>query len=106
MLDFSKRQKQYWDLTLHDGTRLQIPVPTLAIYNALREVSRDPANVDADQLADLTGQILKTNRHRVEITPEQINAFDLEDMYELFASYVEFVNTVLSDPNSRSPIVR
>lgn len=103
MLDFQKRKKKYWDVALHDGTRLQIPAPTMAIYKAMQEMSENADNTDADELGQVVAKILRANRKNIEITEEQIQAFDLEDMYELFASYMEFIKETLSDPNSKSP---
>lgn len=106
MLDFQKRKKKYWDVALHDGTRLQIPAPTTGIYNAMQEISEHADNVDVDELSQVVAKILQANRKNVEITQEQIQAFDLEDMYELFSSYMEFIEETLSDPNLKSPNAR
>lgn len=106
MLDFQKRKKKYWDVVLHDGTRLQIPAPTMGIYNAMQEISEHADNVDVDELSQVVAKILQANRKNIAITEEQIQAFDLEDMYELFANYMEFIKETLSDPNSKSPNAR
>ncbi len=106
MLDFSKRQKKYWDITLHDGTPLQLPTPTRDVYDSMMDVTRNAADADANQLAEVVGQVLRTNKQGMEITEEQIRSFDLDDMYEFFTAYIEFIKTVLSDPNSKSLIAR
>lgn len=106
MLDFQKRKKKYWDLALHDGTRLQIPTPTMGIYNAMQEISEQADNADVEELGRVIAQILRANRKNLEITEAQIQAFDLEDMYELFAGYMKFIEETLSDPNSKSPTAR
>lgn len=106
MLDFSKRQKKYWDITLHDGTPLQIPTPTMDVYDLMTEVSKNAANTNTDQLREVVGRVLDSNKQGTKITSDQIQAFDLDDMYELFINYIEFVKTVLSDPNSKPPIAR
>lgn len=106
MLNFQKRAKKYWDLTLHDGTELQVPAPTRGIYQSMQEISQNTDNTTADELGQVVAQILRANRKNVEITEAQIQAFDLEDMYELFAGYMEFIKETLSDPNLRSPNTR
>lgn len=105
MLDFQKRKKKYLDLALHDGTKLKIPAPTMAIYTAMKEVAEDPDHAD-EELERLVKDILNSNKQGIEITEEQIQTFDLDDMKELFFAYAEFVKEVLSDPSSGSPIAR
>lgn len=104
MLDFQKRKKKYFDITLHDGTKLKIPTPTLMVFNAMKEYTENSS--DTDQLESLVSLILNSNKQRTEITEEHLQGFDLDDMRELFAEYVNFVQGVMSDPNSKSPIAR
>lgn len=104
MLDFQKRKKKYFDLALHDGTKLKIPTPTMTVFDAMKEVTE--SQDDTDQLASLVSTLLNTNKQGVEITDEQMESFDLEDMKELFVAYVDFVQEVMTDPNSKSPIAR
>jgi hypothetical protein len=105
MLDFQKRKKKYFDIALHDGTKLKISTPTTELYGMIRESFSDPENVEEDDLRSLVKNVLSTNKQGIEITDEQVEEFDLEDMYLLFTKYVAFVQEVLSDPNSKSPIV-
>lgn len=99
MLDFSKRKKKYFDITLHDGTKLQIPTPTRGVYNAIMEISQKADNVDFAEVEQVLKKILDSNKTKVKITEEQMAAFDLDDIYGLFLSYVDFVHKVISDPN-------
>ena len=99
MLDLSKRSKKYFDLTLHDGTKLQIPTPTRGVYNAVMEISQKADNADFTEVEQVVKQILSSNKTKVKVTEQQMAAFDLEDIYELFLSYVDFVHKVISDPN-------
>lgn len=104
MLDLSKRKKKYWDLVLHDGTKLQIPAPTRGLYGLMLEIS-EKETVDEEELGRVVAMVLRTNRKGIEITQDQIDAFDLEDMCALFFEYAQFTQEVLSDPNSKFPIV-
>jgi len=104
MLDFQKRKKKYFDMGLHDGTKLQIPTPTMDVYDLMMEVTKTGANTDINQLREVVARVLRTNKQGAEITDTQIRAFDLDDMYELFMEYIEFIKSVLSDPNSKSLI--
>lgn len=106
MLNFQKRKKKYFDITLHDGTELQIPTPTMVVFDAMKEISENPSDVDSDQLKDLLSTILSTNRAGLEITGEHLKEFDSNDIKDFFLEYVKFVQGVLSDPNLKSPIVR
>ena len=99
MLDFSKRKKKYFDITLHDGTKLQIPTPTRGVYNAIMEISQKADNADFAEVEQVVKKILDSNKTKVKITEQQMAAFDLDDIYELFLSYVDFVHKVISDPN-------
>lgn len=97
MLDFQKRKKKYFDVTLHDGTQLEIPAPTMVTFDAMREVSENPRKTEL--LKPLVLLILSTNKQRTEITEEQICAFNVIDMRQLFVDYAAFVKDTLSDPN-------
>ena len=99
MLDLSKRSKKYFDITLHDGTKLQIPTPTRGVYNAVMEISQKADNADFTEVEQVVKQILSSNKTKVKITEQQMAAFDLDDIYELFLSYVDFVHKAISDPN-------
>lgn len=104
MLDFSKRPKRYWDLVLHDGTKLQIPPPTMGIYGEMMAVS-GKGTVDEEELCRIVATVLRANKQGVEVTQEQIDAFDIDDMFSLFTEYAGFTQEVLSDPNYKSLIV-
>jgi hypothetical protein len=102
MLDFQKRKKKYFDVTLHDGTKLKIPTPTRRTYDDLMDIYQNP-DTAVSELPRLLEATLKTNKEKVPITEEQLTEFDIEDMYAFFTEYANFVNDALSDPNSKSP---
>lgn len=104
MLDLSKRKKKYFNLILHDGTKLQIPPPTREIYGAMLEISKKEV-ADEEELNRIISMVLKTNKQGIEITQAQIDAFDLDDMCAFFLEYAQFTHEILTDPNSKSPIV-
>lgn len=104
MLDFQKRKKKYYELILHDGTMLLLPTPTMEMFETMKEVGPDPRKVEKEQLYAVIGAILRDNKYKIEISDEQVQTFDYEDMYALLSEYLQFVNEVLSDPNSRSPL--
>lgn len=106
MLDFSKRKRKTFNVTLHDGTKLKIPAPTMAIYTAMKDFAEDPENATEEDIIGMLRDILNSNKQGIAITDEQLEAFDLDDMKELFFAYAEFVKEVLSDPSSGSPIAR
>jgi len=99
MLDFSKRKKKYWDVALHNGTKLQIPCPTMDVYDSMVEISKNPYSVDYDQLKEAAATVMKSNRQGTEITDEDMRLFDLDDLKEFFIEYGKWVKQVLSDPN-------
>lgn len=103
MLDFSKRKKKYFDVGLHDGTKLQIPTPTMAAYDAMKNIDN---NSDKEELYEMLKKILSTNKKGIDVTEEQVRKFELDDMIEFFVEYAEFVKLVLVDPNSKSPVVQ
>lgn len=99
MLDFSSRKKKYYDLKLHDGTKLSLPTPTMKVFDSMFEIYKNSDSVDIDTMRQLLLEILSSNKQGIKITDEQIQAFDVEDLYELLMSYVKFVQGVLADPN-------
>jgi len=105
MLDFRKRKKKYFDVILHDGTKLQLPMPTMAVYRELVDVSKLTGNDNMDSLTNLLNVILKSNKNQVPITDEHLTSFDVEDIIELFVGYAEMVQKELNNPNLSSPII-
>lgn len=106
MLDFQKRKKKYLNITLHDGTKLRIPTPTMDLFDDINEMANDPQSVQVDDLRQIAKAVLATNRDKVQITDEQLEEFDFDDMHELLIQYSAFIKEVLSDPNLNSPIAR
>lgn len=103
MLDFQKRKKKYFDITLHDGTQLSLPTPTLKLNNDLQAMLETGGEKEVPAMVK---SILETNRQGIEITQEHIQAFDVEDMIDLMMGYMEFTKGVLSVPNLKSLIAQ
>lgn len=100
MLDYSKRKKRYFDMVLHDGAKLRLPMPTKAVFGELNELSKTPEeDIVLDDLIGILEVILNSNKNQAVITAEQLQEFDLEDIKVLFAEYVNFVQKGLSAPN-------
>lgn len=102
MLDFQKRKRKYFEIKLHDGTELKIPTPTRAIYDDLMEMYQDP-EAAVRRMPDLLVAVLKSNRDKTPITEAQLDEFDIEDLYDFFTGYANFVSATLDSPNSKSP---
>lgn len=99
MLDFSKRKKKYFDVTLHDGTKLQIPTPTMEVNEAIAGIAKKDDIIKAEEAYPLVKKILGSNTAGAKITDKQLKAFDLADIYDLFINYMEFIHEIISDPN-------
>lgn len=106
MLDFQKRKRKYFDVVLHDGTLLKVPPPTVKVFEDIQEIAVDPQSTTPNQLTNLARAVLNTNKAGVQITDEQISAFDFDEITELFTGYANFITEALSDPNLKSPGVR
>ncbi len=102
MLDFQKRKRKYFEVKLHDGTELRIPTPARAIYDDLMEMYENPEGA-ARKMPCLLEAILRMNKDGIPITEKQLNEFDIEDLYDFFTDYANFVSAILDDPNSKPP---
>lgn len=105
MLDLSKRRKQYFDLVLHDGTKLQIPPPSRRIYGEMLEISKKEIP-DEEELGRLVTMVLQTNKQGIEITQAQVDAFDLDDMATFLLNMLSLPRNYCptQTPNSHCPV--
>ena len=106
MLNFQKRKKKYFNITLHDGTKLRIPTPTLEFYNEINYTISNIENVENEDVRAVIKAVLALNKEGIEITDGHIDEFDTEDICEFFMEYMVFVQGVLSDPNFNSLIAQ
>lgn len=100
-LNFNNVKKQYWNVTLTDGTVLLVGTPTKAIFDKLTAINNDLNGDDSlGVLYDVCALVLSRNKAGKVITKEYLEeTFDIEDIVILFKSYVEFVSEIRNQKN-------
>ena len=104
--DFNKIKRTFFNVTLKDGTALQVKMPkkkTFGKVKALRTLQEDE-NADIDDVMDtmvgVMADCLSNNLNGVKVEPEQLENYDIEEMTAFIAEYYEkFVGGIQNNPN-------
>ena len=104
--DFNKIKRTFFNVTLKDGTALQVKMPkkkTFGKVQALRTLQEDE-NADIgdvmDTMAGVMADCLSNNLNGVKVEPEQLENYDIEEMTAFIEEYYEkFVGEIQNNPN-------
>lgn len=101
--DFNKIKKKYFNITLPDGTKLQLKMPSKKIFEKLKEIKTGVGSTfaeQADAVYALSAEILSGNLEKKVITPKYAaDNFDIEDLSIFLTAYDEYVEDQNNNPN-------
>ena len=104
--DFNKIKRTFFNVTLKDGTALQVKMPkkkTFCMFMWLRSLLVDEnADIDdvMDTMAGVMADCLSNNLNGVKVEPEQLENYDIEEMTAFIEEYYEkFVGEIQNNPN-------
>lgn len=107
-LNFNTVKKQYWNVTLKDGSVLLIGTPTKALMDDL-SLLQDSIDTNGDEknnieaTADLynaCARVMSRNKAGKKITKEYLaEIFDFEDITIFFEGYMAFMDEVTGSKN-------
>lgn len=105
--NFNKIKRTYLNVTLKDGTALQVKMPTKNTFGKVQALNRlqDDENADVadvmDTMAAVMADCLSNNLNGVRVKAEQIaEEYDIEEMTEFIREYYEkFVGGLQNNPN-------
>ncbi len=105
--DFNKFKRTFFNVTLKDGTSLQVKMPTKNTFGkvqALRTLQDDDGADVADVIDTMAGVMadcLNNNLNGVKVDQEMIaEEYDIEEMTAFIGEYYEkFVGTIQNNPN-------
>lgn len=107
-LNFNTVKKQYWNVTLKDGTVLLIGTPTKALMddlsllqNSIDTTGDEKNNIEAtDDLYNACARVMSRNKAGKKITKEYLaELFDFEDITIFFEGYMAFMDEVTGSKN-------
>lgn len=105
--NFNKIKRSFFNVTLKDGTVLQVKMPTKNTFEKVQALNRlqQDENADVgdviDTMAGVMADCLTNNLNGVKINAAQIaEEYDIEEMMSFIAEYYEkFIGGIQSDPN-------
>ena len=111
MLDFTKSAKRCLAVNLIDNQAIKVRMPTKRVFDALIGLKDHLTNLitedggQLDEIYDLIAVVLSNNLEHKTITSDYLaELFDIEDVQTFFQAYMAFINGVVLDPNSKSPL--
>lgn len=105
--NFNKIQRTFFNVTLKDGTTIQVKMPTKNTFEKVQVLNRlqqdngaDIADV-VDTMAGVMADCLSNNLNGIRVSEEQIAAdYDIQEMILFISEYYEkFVGGLQSNPN-------
>lgn len=101
--DFNKIKKRNFSVTLKNGDKLQVRMPTKRIYEEMKLLNTSKDSKLADQAADLyevTAHIISNNLNDKVYTTDMVEEmFDYEDLSLFIVAYAEYVQEANNSPN-------
>lgn len=105
--NFNKIKRTFFNVTLKDGTTLQVKMPTKNTFEKVRVLNQLQQEESAeigdvlDTLAGVMADCLSNNLNKIDVSEEQIAAdYDIEEMIAFISEYYEkFVGGLQANPN-------
>lgn len=97
MIDFSRNNKKFLPIKLHDGKLLNVYVPTIKMLGDLAHV--DMTATDIQVICDVLVKILSNNMQKSPVKTEQIEELTFDEIKMLIDGIVEFTNEVANQKN-------
>lgn len=105
--NFNKIKRTFFNVTLKDGTVLQVKMPTKNTFEKVQALNRLQQDENADigdvidTMAGVMADCLSNNLNNQKITAEQIaEEYDIEEITEFIGEYYgNFIGAIQSDPN-------
>lgn len=105
--NFNKIKRTFFNVTLKDGTVLQVKMPTKNTFEKIRALNRLQEDKNAeigdvmDTMAGVMADCLSNNMNGVKVGAEMIaEEYDIEEMMAFIGEYYEkFVGGIQSNPN-------
>lgn len=105
--NFNKIKRTFFNVTLKDGTVLQVKMPTKNTFGKIQELNRlqQDKNADVDDVIDTMAGImadcLSNNLNGIKVSEDQVaEEYDVEEMTAFIAEYYgKFVGTLQNNPN-------
>lgn len=104
VLDLSAFKVETLDITMLDGTTLNINKPTQRIYIEILKLQNIAEEKDAMKqlgaIAELAAAILNNNRNGFQYSKEDVEqTLDIEYQYAIIQAYSEFITEIQNRPN-------
>ena len=104
--DFNKIKRTFFNVTLKDGTKLQVKMPKKNTIGKIKELQQIQENENADiddvmdTMAGIMADCLSNNLNGDKVDTEQLVDYDIDEMTAFIAEYYEkFVGEIQNNPN-------
>lgn len=105
--DFNKIKRSFFNVTLKDGTALQVKMPTKKTFGKVQALRllQDDEKADIgdvmDTMAGVMADCLSNNLNGIKVSQKQISEdYDIEEITAFIGDYYEkFVGGIQNNPN-------
>lgn len=105
--NFNKIKRTFFNVTLKDGTALQVKMPTKNTFGKVQALNRLQGDENADvgdvidTMAGVMADCLSNNLNGIKVNADQIaEEYDIEEMTAFITEYYEkFVGGIQNNPN-------
>ena len=101
-IDLSVFKEDYLELTLIDGTEINIKKPSqklLLMLMGIEKVSKEDSNAGMAAILDLFLAILNNNKEKRTFTIDDVADYDIGLIRVVIEAYTQFMGEVMSNPN-------
>jgi len=101
--DFNKIERKSFEITLKSGISLQVSMPAKRTFEKVTRFYDDVMGNDTNKiinvLYEICAEIISNNNEKQVITAAELELYDVEELTAFLSAYMEFVNTVKTNPN-------
>ena len=91
------------------GKKILVRMPQKHVFEAIKDLEDtdedNPTIEDTESIYRLLAAVLSNNMGKVPVTAEDVEDYDIEECTAILEAYMEFVDELKANPNSKCPFI-